>query len=113
MELLAAAGINSFKFFMAYKGILQVRHSVRCRALLDENTPHRSCHCIRLRTHAGIKATRLYRSSSPFAFSVLSEPQVTDEQLLHGFAKCKELGALPQVRNWVFCWPPLVTMPPC
>lgn len=45
MEALAAAGVNSFKFFMAYKGILQV----------------------------------------------------TDEQLLRGFAKCRQLGALPQV----------------
>lgn len=45
MGTLAEAGINSFKFFMAYKGILQV----------------------------------------------------SDEQLLHGFLRCKELGALPQV----------------
>lgn len=45
MGSLAEAGINSFKFFMAYKGILQV----------------------------------------------------SDEQLLRGFLRCKELGALPQV----------------
>lgn len=46
MGELAAAGINSFKFFLAYKG----------------------------------------------AFAV------TDEQLLKGLARCKELGALPLVR---------------
>ncbi len=59
MEALAAAGVNSFKFFMAYKGILQV----------------------------------------------------TDEQLLRGFAKCRQLGALPQVclrqgrtnPSWTWC----------
>ena len=45
MEMLAAAGINSFKFFMAYKGALQV----------------------------------------------------SDEQMLAGFRKCKELGAIAQV----------------
>lgn len=45
MGALTERGINSFKFFMAYKGILQVN----------------------------------------------------DEQLLHGFLRCKELGALPQV----------------
>ncbi len=46
METLVAAGINSFKFFMAYKGAFQV----------------------------------------------------TDEQMLAGFRKCKELGAMAQVR---------------
>ncbi|GMH45133.1 hypothetical protein BSKO_13090 [Bryopsis sp. KO-2023] len=45
METLTMKGINSFKFFMAYKGALMV----------------------------------------------------TDEQLLNGFQKCKEIGALPQV----------------
>ena len=45
MGVLAAAGINSFKFFMAYKGALMV----------------------------------------------------TDEQLLSGMRRCKELGALVQV----------------
>lgn len=45
MEALAAAGINSFKFFMAYKGVFQV----------------------------------------------------SDELLLAGFRKCKELGAIAQV----------------
>jgi hypothetical protein len=47
MEALAAAGINSFKFFMAYKGLFQV----------------------------------------------------SDELLLAGFRKCKELGAIAQVRH--------------
>ena len=45
MADLAAKGINSFKFFMAYKGALQV----------------------------------------------------TDEELIGGFERCKELGALPMV----------------
>ena len=45
MGALAAAGINSFKFFMAYKGALMV----------------------------------------------------SDDQLLHGFQRCRELGALAQV----------------
>ena len=44
--MLTAAGINSFKFFMAYKGIFQV----------------------------------------------------SDEQMLAGFRKCKELGAIAQAR---------------
>lgn len=46
MAALVAKGVNSFKFFMAYKGALQV----------------------------------------------------TDEELLGGFERCKELGALPMVR---------------
>jgi dihydropyrimidinase len=45
MEMLAAAGVNSFKFFMAYKGALQV----------------------------------------------------SDEQMIAGFRKCKSLGAIAQV----------------
>ncbi len=45
MGALAASGINSFKFFMAYKGALMV----------------------------------------------------SDEQLLHGFQRCRQLGALAQV----------------
>lgn len=46
MGKLAAEGVNSFKFFMAYKGTLQV----------------------------------------------------SDEELIGGFERCKELGALPMVR---------------
>ena len=52
MEMLAAAGINSFKFFMAYKGAFQV----------------------------------------------------SDEQMLAGFRKCKELGAIAQVRQLWTMW---------
>ena len=48
MSKLTAEGINSFKFFMAYKGSLQV----------------------------------------------------TDEELLGGFERCKGLGALPMVRDY-------------
>ena len=47
MEMLTAAGINSFKFFMAYKGVFQV----------------------------------------------------SDEQMIAGFRKCKELGAIAQARG--------------
>ena len=49
MADLAAKGINAFKFFMAYKGALQV----------------------------------------------------TDEELIGGFERCKELGALPMVGSAV------------
>ena len=45
MAKMVANGINSFKFFMAYKGVLQI----------------------------------------------------TDEELVAGFERCKELGALPMV----------------
>ena len=47
MEMLTAAGINSFKFFMAYKGTFQV----------------------------------------------------SDEEMIAGFRKCKELGAIAQARR--------------
>ena len=61
METLVNAGINSFKFFMAYK--------------VASRTP----------------------VSSPTFISLQGAIMVTDEEMLFGFERCRDLGALPMV----------------
>ena len=65
METLVNAGINSFKFFMAYK-----------------------------------VAARIPVSFLAF-IALQGSLMVTDEELLFGFDRCKELGALPMVMHCI------------
>ena len=77
--LVTRHGVNSFKFFLAYKGALMARATWR-RVL--------TWHC----THA---------QPMPASFShACAPPQVSDTELLAGMQRCKELGALTMVRQF-------------
>jgi dihydropyrimidinase len=79
--LVSQHGVNSFKFFMAYKGALMARQ--RCHVTLAS----RHAHAHARSAYAVVCVCPLLRSAT----------QVTDSELLAGMRRCRALGALAMV----------------
>lgn len=97
MTALASMGINSFKFFMAYKVRLD-RHlpSERMRwTLLNAHTRTHINSC----THSRMRTNITHAYTNTHTLETQGSLQVSDEELLLGFQHCRDLGALPMVRG--------------
>jgi hypothetical protein len=95
MAEMVEQGINSFKFFMAYKAciiLLLLLHCVvvpaSCHDYCKTNTQ-----CAVFQIHAW-HIMRLKHACTGMQGALM----VNDQELLAGFMRCAELGALPMVR---------------